>query len=65
MSSKKRAIAKSVTWRITASITTMIIVYFMTGSLILVASIGALEILLKMLVYYAHERSWDKIKWGK
>lgn len=52
---------KAVSWRIIASITTMTLVYIFTGELKLVAEIGILEIILKMLFYYLHERVWNKI----
>ena len=60
-----RSIAKAVSWRIFASITTMLIVFFFTGELILSVGIGATEVLSKMAIYYGHERAWNKINWGK
>ena len=56
---------KTITFRILATITTMIIVYAFTGSLILMGIIGGLEVITKLFLYYFHERMWDKISWGK
>lgn len=55
---------KGITWRVIASITTMTVVFLVTGDLALVASVGAVDILAKVLFYYLHERSWGKVKWG-
>lgn len=62
--SHKRSILKGITWRLIASATTMVVVYFMTGNLALVASVGFVDIVAKILFYYLHERSWGKVKWG-
>jgi len=39
--------------------------YLFTGELLVAASIGGIEIVSKLLLYYWHERLWDKIKYGK
>ncbi len=65
MESKKRSIVKSISWRITAVISTIIIIFIITGNLVLGLSIGIVEILFKSMIYYAHERTWNKIEWEK
>lgn len=60
-----RSIAKTISWRITGTIDTMIISYIITGSLKLAASIGFVEVFTKMTLYYFHERAWNKIKYGR
>ncbi len=62
--SHARSIAKGVTWRIIASVTTMTVVYVVTGDLALVASVGVVDILAKIFFYYVHERTWGKVRWG-
>lgn len=59
-----RSILKGVTWRIIASVTTMTVVYFVTGDLALVASVGFVDVTLKVLFYYFHERMWGRVHWG-
>ncbi len=59
-----RSATKGVTWRIIASLTTMGLVYAFTGDIVLMAEVGALEIILKLLFYYLHERVWGQIAWG-
>ena len=43
----------------------MFLVYVFTGTIKIVLAIGGLEVLLKMLIYFLHERAWDKIRLGK
>ena len=42
----------------------MALVYWATGSLETMATVGAFEITLKLFFYYSHERLWGKIPWG-
>jgi adenylylsulfate kinase len=62
--SRRRAVAKGITWRVIASGTTMGLAYLFTGSLETMATVGAAEITLKFLFYYGHERLWGFIPWG-
>ena len=57
--------AKAVSWRVIATLTTMGIVYALTGRLDLMLGAGALDVTLKLLFYYLHERAWNGIMWGK
>ncbi|RNC84204.1 MAG: DUF2061 domain-containing protein [Winogradskyella sp.] len=61
----KRSIAKTVSWRVIGTIDTIVISWLITGTLTLAFSIGLIELVSKMLLYYFHERTWNKIKWGK
>ena len=60
-----RSIAKSISWRVIATCTTMILVFVFTGKLALAASIGFFEVIIKLTIYYAHERAWANVTWGK
>jgi len=60
-----RSIIKSISWRTIGTIDTMIISYFITGKLALALSIGGIEVFSKMALYYFHERTWNRIKFGK
>ncbi|SJZ33962.1 DUF2061 domain-containing protein [Selenihalanaerobacter shriftii] len=62
MSNKLRRVLKSITWRITASFTTVSIVYFLTGEMEIAGSVASLEIIAKILIYYLHETAWDRVK---
>ena len=62
---KKRTIVKTMTWRITASLTTFIIAWMLTGDLLIGATIGGIEAIAKVFLYYFHERIWNNISWAK
>lgn len=63
-----RTLAKTISWRIVASLTTFIIFYITAGQKvalqIITAAIG-IEVVAKMLIYYLHERAWAHIHWGR
>jgi uncharacterized membrane protein len=60
-----RSIAKAVSWRITGTIDTFIISWLITGELLMASGIAATEVITKILLYWLHERVWNRIKWGK
>lgn len=60
-----RAIAKTVSWRILATFTTGFLVWIFTRELTLAAMVGGLEAVAKLILYYAHERVWDRIHLGR
>jgi uncharacterized membrane protein len=62
--SRKRHIAKTITWRIVGTIDTMLISWYITGSPLIGLSIGGVEVFTKMILYYIHERVWYKSKFG-
>ena len=62
---KKRTIAKTLTWRVTASFITFIIAWILTGDLLIGVSIGSIEAIAKIFLYYFHERIWNNINWAK
>jgi uncharacterized membrane protein len=64
MVSRKRHLAKSITWRLVGSADTFLLSWLISGSLYIGASISALEIITKTVLYYFHERLWYKTKWG-
>ncbi len=61
----RRSIVKGISWRVVATTTTIIIVYVFFGRLDLAIAAGMLETVLKVALYWAHERAWLKIKWGR
>jgi adenylylsulfate kinase len=60
-----RSIAKGISWRVVATTTTILIVYFFFGRLDLAIAAGLIETVLKIALYWAHERVWMNIRWGK
>ena len=63
--SYKRHIAKTITWRIVGTIDTILLSWLITGNLAVGLTIGGVEVITKMILYFAHERMWYKwIKFG-
>ncbi|MGB9959641.1 MAG: DUF2061 domain-containing protein [Candidatus Bathyarchaeales archaeon] len=60
-----RSFAKAISWRIVATLTTMLLVFAFTGSMIISGSVGVTELVVKILVYYLHERIWNMIDFGR
>ncbi len=61
----KRTIAKTISWRIFATIITVILVFIFTGRWDISLGIGGVEVITKLIFYYFHERIWNYIIWGK
>ena len=62
--SKFRSVLKSITWRVTATLTTVIIARVITGDIEAALKIGSIEVVLKMIIYYLHERVWQVVPRG-
>lgn len=58
----KRSIIKSISYRIFGTLATIAISYLFTGKVSISLSIGAFDLLSKILLYYLHERFWNSIK---
>ena len=63
--SNGRSIIKTISWRLIATLTTAILVYIFTNNFYWALSIGGIEIIVKMLMYFFHERAWNRVKAGK
>lgn len=61
--SQLKSFVKTLSWRIVGTVDTMVISYLVTGQLDMAFSIGSIEVITKMILYYFHERAWSKIKW--
>ena len=61
----KRHLAKAVTWRIIASLTTALIAYMFGLPPKAVGAVFVADLIIKFVLYYIHERVWYKhIKYG-
>lgn len=60
-----RSIVKSVSWRTIGTIDTIVISFIITGKATLALSIGGIEVFTKMALYYFHERTWNRISFGR
>jgi uncharacterized membrane protein len=57
--SSAKSLLKSISWRIVGTIDTIVISYLVTGQLVMAVSIGSVEVVSKILLYYIHERVWE------
>lgn len=60
-----RSLAKTVSWRIVATSTTILLVFLFTGNFVISASVGSVELLSKTVIYYVHERIWNISNFGR
>lgn len=60
----RRSAVKTATWRVTASLDTMLLALLFTGNIGTAISIGGLEVITKLVLYYFHERAWARVRWG-
>ena len=60
-----RSVVKGISWRVVATTTTILIVYFFFDRLDLAIAAGMIETVLKIGLYWAHERGWQKLRWGR
>jgi adenylylsulfate kinase len=64
-SDHRRSWLKAISWRAVATATTMALVYALTGQIELMVGVGLLDLTLKLIFYFLHERAWDMIKFGR
>ncbi|MBW2733013.1 MAG: adenylyl-sulfate kinase [Deltaproteobacteria bacterium] len=60
-----RLLCKTVSWRIVATLATALLVWLFTGELAIAMAVGGLEVVLKMVLYYGHERVWERLNVGR
>lgn len=60
-----RSLLKALSWRIIGTMDTILIAWIISGEVIIAFSIGTFELATKTILYYFHERLWNRIKWGK
>ena len=62
--SYQRSTTKTASWRILASLDTTLLAWLFTGSVATAMSIGGLEVVTKLILYFIHERVWANISYG-
>ncbi|MFA4944768.1 MAG: DUF2061 domain-containing protein [Lentisphaeria bacterium] len=60
-----RSLAKSLSYRTTGTGYTVALAYLFTGHAGQAVSIGAVEFCTKTILYYLHERAWERIHLGR
>jgi uncharacterized membrane protein len=62
---KQRSFTKSLSYRIFGTLTSWAVVYVITGKGSLATLVAFWETVVKVAVYYWHERIWDRVQWGR
>ena len=65
MDKAKRSLAKTISWRITGSGATFGISYLISGNFVIASSIASIQLVSNTILYFIHERIWNKITWGQ
>jgi uncharacterized membrane protein len=60
-----RSVAKAISWRATGTLDTILISFLITGKIRMALSIGFVELFTKIILYYVHERVWNRISFGR
>lgn len=64
MVERKRHFAKAVTYRVFGSVATGLVAYAFSHSVEIGAQVGLADSVIKVGLYYVHERVWYRVKWG-
>ena len=60
-----RSLAKALSWRVVATIITMVVTLVVTGEMEFALKIGLADTLIKFFTFYGHERIWNRLKFGR
>ena len=60
-----RSLVKALSWRVTGTVDTLIVSFLVTGKLKLALTISGVELITKIVLYYFHERIWEKLSFGR
>ena len=61
----RRSVIKTISWRITGSSATFLIAYLISGDMSIAGTIAVIQLTANTILYYIHERIWNKIRWGR
>jgi uncharacterized membrane protein len=62
---KSRSLAKSLTWRVVALVTTFITLYALSKDFSMATLATIITNGVNFVAYYYHERIWNSVSWGK
>ncbi len=65
MESKKRSLAKTLSWRLIATLITMGVAFAVSGEASFAAAIAGLDTTIKFAAYFIHERLWLRLRFGR
>jgi uncharacterized membrane protein len=62
---RARSFAKALSYRIWGTLSSVAVAYVITRNAALSATIAFWETVVKVFIYYIHERGWNYIQWGR
>jgi uncharacterized membrane protein len=62
---RKRSLVKSISWRLICIIVSVGTAFILTSRLDIAAAIGTIYNAVTMVLYYFHERAWNRTHWAK
>lgn len=62
---KARSFVKALSYRILGTLSSFVVAYMLTKNATLSGGIAFWETVVKVFIYYAHERGWNKVEWGR
>jgi len=65
METHTRSILKAISWRAGGTLVTTLTAWLFLGRVDIAVKIGLFDTLLKIGVFYFHERLWNRIHYGK
>lgn len=60
-----RSVTKALSYRLIGTLATALIVFAATRRADLALAVGGLDALAKVILFYAHERAWDGVRFGR
>jgi uncharacterized membrane protein len=61
---RKRSVVKSISWRVICIVVSILTSFVLTGKWDIAVAIGTVYNAITMILYYFHERTWNRVKWG-
>jgi len=65
METPRRTVVKTIVWNLLGLSVMSVVGLAMTGSLALGGTMAMINTLLGLLMYFAYERLWSRIHWGR
>lgn len=65
MDTARRSLVKTISWRLTGSGATFLISYLIAGDFAIAGTIAMIQLMSNTVLYFLHERIWNKIRWGR
>ena len=65
MDTARRSLFKTVSWRLTGSGATFLISYAIAGNFAIAGTIATIQLIFNTVLYFLHERIWNRILWGR